>query len=65
VIDDPVRSREDADSQAVRDRTWDWYKTDLLTRLRPGGRVVLIQTRWHEDDLAGRILAEAATSGEQ
>jgi len=65
VIDDPVRSREDADSQAIRDRTWDWYKTDLLTRLRPGGRVVLIQTRWHEDDLAGRILAEAATSGEQ
>ena len=49
VIDDPVRSREDADSQAVRDRTWDWYKTDLLTRLRPGGRVVLIQTRWHEE----------------
>jgi hypothetical protein len=65
VIDDPVRSREDADSQAVRDRTWDWYKTDLLTRLRPGGRVVLIQTRWHEDDLAGRILAEAASTGEQ
>ena len=65
VIDDRVRSREDADSQAIRDRIWDWYKTDLLTRLRPGGRVVLIQTRWHEDDLAGRILAEAATSGEQ
>jgi predicted phage terminase large subunit-like protein len=65
VIDDPVRSREDADSQAVRDRNWDWYKTDLSTRLRPGGRVVLIQTRWHEDDLAGRILAEAETSGEQ
>jgi predicted phage terminase large subunit-like protein len=64
VIDDPVRSREDADSQAVRDRIWDWYKTDLLTRLRPGGRVVLIQTRWHEDDLAGRIIAEAVTSGE-
>jgi predicted phage terminase large subunit-like protein len=60
-----VRSREDADSQAIRDRTWDWYKTDLLTRLRPGGRVVLIQTRWHEDDLAGRILAEAKTSDEQ
>jgi hypothetical protein len=63
VIDDPIRSHKDADSQAVRDRTWDWYKTDLLTRLRPGGRVVLIQTRWHEDDLAGRILAEAGTSG--
>jgi hypothetical protein len=42
VIDDPVCSREDADSQAVRDRTWHWYKTDLVTRLRPRGRVVLI-----------------------
>ena len=59
VIDDPVRSREDAESERVRDRTWDWYKSDLLTRLRPGGWVILIQTRWHEDDLAGRILAEA------
>jgi hypothetical protein len=57
VIDDPVRSREDADSERVRDKTWDWYKSDLLTRLRPGGWVILIQTRWHEDDLAGRIFA--------
>jgi hypothetical protein len=65
VIDDPVRSREDADSQTVRDRIWDWYKTDLLTRLRPNGRIVLIQTRWHEDDLAGRILAEMAADGER
>jgi hypothetical protein len=65
VIDDPVRSREDADSQTVRDRIWDWYKTDLLTRLRPNGRIVLIQTRWHEDDLAGRILAEMVAAGER
>src|SRR5262249_12109757 len=58
LIDDPIRSREDADSELVRDKIWDWYKSDLLTRLRPGGWIVLIQTRWHEDDLAGRILAE-------
>lgn len=43
VIDDPVRSREDADSELIRDKTWEWYKSDLMTRLRPGGWVVLIQ----------------------
>ena len=64
VIDDPVRSREDADSELIRDKTWDWYKTDLYTRLKPGGRIVLIQTRWHEDDLAGRIIAEQMAGGD-
>jgi predicted phage terminase large subunit-like protein len=65
VIDDPVRSREDADSELIRDKTWDWYKTDIYTRLKPGGRICLIQTRWHEDDLAGRILAEQAAGGDK
>ena len=57
VIDDPVKSAEEADSQTIRTKVWDWYWFDLLTRLKPGGRVVLIMTRWHEDDLAGRLLA--------
>jgi hypothetical protein len=48
----------------VRDKIWDWYKSDLLTRLAPGGWVILIQTRWHEDDLAGRIIAEMEGGGE-
>jgi predicted phage terminase large subunit-like protein len=61
IIDDPVRSRQDADSQLLRDRHWDWYKSDLLPRMRPGGRIVLIMTRWHEDDLAARILGEPST----
>jgi predicted phage terminase large subunit-like protein len=65
VIDDPIRSREDADSENVREKVWDWYKSDLSTRLRPGGRVVLIQTRWHEDDLAGRALEEMACGRDQ
>jgi len=64
IIDDPVRSRADADSQLLRDRHWDWYKSDLLPRLRPGGRIVLIMTRWHEDDLAARILAEKSSRWE-
>ena len=57
LIDDPVRSAEDADSELNRQRQWDWYQFDLMTRLKPNAAIVLIQTRWHEDDLAGRILA--------
>jgi predicted phage terminase large subunit-like protein len=57
VIDDPVRSAEEAESKAYRDRVWEWYSRDLYTRREPGCAVLLIQTRWHEDDLAGRILA--------
>lgn len=63
-IDDPLRSREDAESQQVRDRIWDWYKSDLSPRLKPNARLVLTQTRWHEDDLAGRVLAEMANGGD-
>lgn len=58
IIDDPIRSREDADSKKIRDAQWEWYKFDLATRLKPNASVVLIQTRWHEDDLAGRLLNE-------
>jgi predicted phage terminase large subunit-like protein len=64
VIDDPLRSREDADSETNRDKQWEWWKFDLRTRLKPGAGVVLIQTRWHEDDLAGRILNEEAKEWE-
>ena len=58
IIDDPVRGRDEADSETVRSKLWEWYKADLHTRLKPGGRIIIIQTRWHEDDLAGRILPE-------
>lgn len=57
LIDDPVGSREDAYSKIVRDATWEWYQYDFRTRLTPNASVVLIQTRWHEEDLAGRLLA--------
>lgn len=60
VIDDPIRSREDADSEVRRNRVWEWFQDDLVTRLRPGAGVVLVQTRWHEDDLAGRLLEREA-----
>jgi predicted phage terminase large subunit-like protein len=64
VIDDPVKSREEAESEAYRRRVWDWYTNDLYTRREPGCRMLLIQTRWHEDDLAGRILEQDKGVGE-
>lgn len=57
IVDDPTKSREEAESETYRERCWDWYTDDLYTRLEPGGAVILIMTRWHADDLAGRILA--------
>jgi predicted phage terminase large subunit-like protein len=56
LIDDPFKDRAEADSERIRDVVWDWYRSTLFTRLMPGGAIVLIQTRWHEDDLAGRLL---------
>jgi len=57
IVDDPVKNREEADSATYRERVWDWWRDDLYTRLEPGGAIILIMTRWHQDDLAGRILA--------
>lgn len=59
LIDDPVKSQAEADSAGQRDHVWSWYRSDLIPRLKPGGRVVLIMTRWHEDDLGGRLLQAA------
>ena len=58
IIDDPIKGRKEADSELIRDNTWDWYKTDLRTRLKPNGAIVYILTRWHEDDPVGRILPD-------
>lgn len=63
LIDDPVKNREDADSEIIRKKTKDWYTSTAYTRLMPGGRVVVIQTRWHEDDLAGWLIAEHEHEG--
>ena len=56
AIDDPLKNREEADSKLIRDKLWDWYASVAYTRLMPGGRVVAVLTRWHEDDLIGRLL---------
>jgi len=56
VVDDPVKGREDANSETIRKKTREAYDDDLCTRLKPGGRQIIVQTRWHEDDLSGGIL---------
>lgn len=59
VIDDPVADHEAAFSKRQRDATWAWYQNVLRERLDPGGLIVLVMSRWHEDDLAGRLLKAA------
>jgi len=57
VVDDPVKNRKEAQSKAFRDGVWDWWTNDMYTRLEPGGSAIVIMTRWHSDDIIGRILA--------
>lgn len=56
IIDDPVRGRAEAESPTYRERAWEWWESNGATRLSSRGRVVLMLTRWHADDLAGRLL---------
>jgi predicted phage terminase large subunit-like protein len=58
VVDDPFENYEQSQSQTIRDKIWEWWRTTFRTRIRENGAVILIMTRWHEDDLAGRLLAE-------
>jgi predicted phage terminase large subunit-like protein len=62
IIDDPVKGRESADSLTMRDKIWNGYMADIYTRRRPGCRICLIQTRWHENDFGGRVLASDAAN---
>jgi len=61
LIDDPFKDREEADSERRRQIVDDWFRSTAYTRLMPGGAIVVIQTRWHEDDLAGRLLEREGT----
>lgn len=58
LIDDPVKGRKEAESAQIQADTFEWYKSDFRTRLKPNAAIILIQTRWVEDDLAGQILPE-------
>jgi predicted phage terminase large subunit-like protein len=63
LIDDPLKDAEEARSETIRRSLHEWYSSVAYTRLQPGAAIVLIQTRWHMDDLAGRLLRENASEG--
>ena len=65
IIDDPVKNREDAESPNVKESVQDWYTSTAYTRLAPGGGILLIMTRWADDDLAGWLLSEMKDGGEE
>jgi predicted phage terminase large subunit-like protein len=65
TIDDPFKGRQEADSLTIREKVWNWYRAEVITRLKPGARILIILTRWHEDDLAGRLLNQAQSGGDQ
>ncbi len=58
IIDDPLKNAEEASSEVIREKQKDWYQSTFYTREEPGGAIVIIQTRWHEDDLSGWLLAQ-------
>jgi predicted phage terminase large subunit-like protein len=60
IVDDPIKNYQDAQSDIIRATLWGWYQSTLYTRLTPDGAIIVVQTRWHEDDLVGRLLAEEA-----
>ena len=65
IVDDPIKDQEEADSALVRDKLWDWYQSTAYTRLAPGGGVLVIQTWWNDDDLAGRLQQMMALIGKE
>lgn len=65
VIDDPIKNREEAESEARRNLVDEWYRSSAYTRLSPAGAIVLFHTRWHPDDLAGRLLQRQADGGDR
>lgn len=58
IIDDPIKNREEADSQERRDKIWEWWESTFLPRGEPGNKIIIVMSRWHEDDLIGRLKAD-------
>jgi predicted phage terminase large subunit-like protein len=59
IIDDALKGREQANSQTIRDKVWDWFTDDFSTRLSSNGALLIVMTRWHTDDLIGRLIAQS------
>ncbi len=64
LVDDPVKNAESVITDLSRDKMWDWWVSTAYTRLMPGGSAIVVQTRWHEDDLAGRLIEQTQTGEE-
>lgn len=65
LIDDPFKNAEEANSELIRTKKFDWFTTAAYTRLEPNGAIILVNTRWHELDIAGRLMVQMAEGGEQ
>jgi len=64
VVDDPFKNRQDADSALIRERTYQWFTSTAMTRVEPGGSALIVHTRWHRDDLIGRLSRDEETEWE-
>lgn len=58
IVDDPLKNRQEAESALMRDRLWEWFNDVFYTRLEPGASAIVVATRWHEDDLSGRLIKD-------
>lgn len=65
IVDDYLKSADEAMSATIRDKQWDWWQSTFTTRLEPGGIIVVMATRWNRDDLIGRIVGESDTVSEE
>lgn len=65
IIDDPVKDRQEADSETRQRRTWDWYRSTAYTRLSKDGWIIVCQTRWNDEDLSGKLLDLESKGGER
>lgn len=65
IVDDPIKNDEEARSAKHRQKQWDWWQSVATTRMRPGGLIIVVQTRWHKDDLTGRIQEQAKSNGQR
>jgi len=61
IIDDPVKDAEEAESETMREKVWEWYRTVFRTRANPDAAIIIVMTRWHVDDLVGRVLKQMRT----
>lgn len=65
IVDDPIKDHEEANSETVRSKLIDWWRSTASTRLEPGGAAIVMATRWHESDLSGHLIAEMEAGGER